>query len=156
MTARSIRDVLAEQPVLQALEPSDLDLLAGCGTNEVFAAGALLAREGEAADRFWVVRSGRAAIELHAPGGPLVIETLGAGELIGWSWVVPPYRWSSDVEALEELHVIGLDGACLRAKCEADPAFGYRVMQRLTGVAAERLHATQVRLLDLFGGRARG
>ncbi len=90
-------------------------------------------------------------MEIHAPTGPLVIETLGEGELVGWSWIVPPHRWVYDVEVLERARVVAIDAACLRDKCEADPAFGYRVMKRFAQVVAERLQATRLRLLDLYG-----
>lgn len=156
MTTATIRELLLEQALLRDLEPADLDLVAGCGVNQVYETDAILAREGGPADCFWVVRQGRAVVEVFGPAGPIGIETLGPGELIGWSWIVPPYRWSSDVRALEVLHVINIDGACLRAKCDADQAFGYRMMKRFAQVAAERLHATQHRLLDLYGPPADG
>ena len=143
------RSVEGQPPI--AVVKGDLDLLAGCGKNEVYRAGAFLGREGEAADRFFILRAGRVAIELHAPGGPLVIESLGPGELIGWSWVIPPYRWQYDVEAVEPAHVVTMDGTCLRDKCESDPAFGYRVLKRFATVAVHRLEATRLRLLDIYG-----
>jgi len=151
MKTRSIRELLAEPPLLQPLEPADLTVLAGCGRNDVFRPGAILAREGASADRFYVVRAGRVALELHTSARPLVIETLGAGDVVGWSWIFPPYRWTCDVEALDTTRVISIDGACLRAKCDADPAFGYRLMQRFAQVAVERLQATRLRLLDIYG-----
>ena len=130
MRITSIADLLRQQPLLRDLDPADVELLAGCGRNEVFPAGAVIARETEMADRFYVVRAGRVALELPAPTGPLVIETLGPGDLVGWSWIFPPYRWTCDVEALDLTKVVAIDGACLRARCERDPAFGYRMMQR--------------------------
>ncbi len=111
----------------------------------------MIARETETADRFYVVRAGRVALELAAATGPLVIETLGPGDIVGWSWIFPPYRWTCDVEALDATRAIGIDGACLRGKCDRDPAFGYRMMQRFAQLAAQRLHATRLRLLDLYG-----
>ena len=151
MRTSAIRDLLAEQSVLRDLEPADIDLMAGCGRNEVFAAGTFLAREGETADRFYVVRQGKVALELHAPTGPLLIETLGAGELVGWSWLFPPYRWTYDVEAIDQTRVTTIESACLRAKCDSDPAFGYRLMKRFAQVVVDRLQATRFRLLDLYG-----
>ena len=151
MSQSSIRDLLAEQSVLRDLEPADIDLMAGCGHNEVFAAGTFLAREAETADRFYVVRQGKVALELHAPTGPLLIETLGAGELVGWSWLFPPYRWTHDVEAIDQTRVTTIESACLRAKCDSDPAFGYRLMKRFAQVVVDRLQATRFRLLDLYG-----
>lgn len=151
MTAASISDLLSGQPVFQELDRRDLDLFAGCARNQVFPTGAYLAREGDPADALYVVRRGRIGIELHAPGGPLLVETLGDGEVEGWSWIFPPHRWAYDVEALEPVHAVVIDGSCLRRKCDDDPAFGYRVMQRFAQVVAQRLYATRVRLLDLYG-----
>jgi CRP/FNR family transcriptional regulator, cyclic AMP receptor protein len=151
VTTTTIRDLLAEQPVLRGLEDGDLDLMAGCGHNDVIEPGVFLAREDEPADRFFVVRSGRVALEIHAPTGPLLIETLGTGDLVGWSWIFPPHRWVYDIEALEQAHVVVIDAVCLRDKCNADPAFGYRVMKRFAQVVVERLQATRLRLLDLYG-----
>jgi CRP-like cAMP-binding protein len=151
VTTATIRDLLAGQPVLRGLEPDDLDLMAGCGRNDVVEAGRFLARESHPADCFFVLRRGRVALEIHAPTGPLVIETLGPGDLVGWSWIFPPHRWVYDVEALERVHVIVIDAVCLRDKCNTDPAFGYRVMQRFAQLVAERLQATRLRLLDLYG-----
>jgi CRP/FNR family transcriptional regulator, cyclic AMP receptor protein len=151
MRIASIADLLRQQPLLRDLDPADVELLAACGRNEVFPASAVLARETETADRFYVVRAGRVALELAAPTGPLVIETLGQGDMVGWSWIFPPYRWTCDVEALEPTKAIAIDGACLRARCERDPAFGYRMMQRFAQLAAQRLNTTRLRLLDLYG-----
>jgi CRP-like cAMP-binding protein len=151
VTTTTIRDLLADQPVLRGLEEDDLDLMAGCGRNDVVEPGVFLAREGEPADQFFVVRAGRVVLEVHAPTGPLLIETVGPGDLVGWSWIFPPYRWVYDVEALERARLVVIDAACLRDKCNADPAFGYRVMKTFAQVVAERLQATRLRLLDLYG-----
>lgn len=156
MTARTIRELLAVQPVLAGLEAGDLDLMAGCGRLAVIEAGARLAREGDPAEQFFVVRAGRVALEIDSPTGPLVVETLEAGDLVGWSWIFPPYRWVYDVEVLESAHVVVIDAGCLRQKCEADPEFGYRVMKRFAQVVAERLAATRIRLLDLYGNSVAG
>ena len=152
MNITSIRDLLAEQLALRGLEASDLELMSGCGHNEVFEAGAFVARENDEANRFYVVREGKVALEVHAPTGPLLIETIGAGDLVGWSWLFPPYRWVYDVEALERTHAVVIEAACLRDKCDADPAFGYRVMTRFARVMVGRLQANRLRLLDLYGG----
>jgi CRP-like cAMP-binding protein len=151
MKSTSIRDLLAQQAVLRGLEPEDIDLMAGCGHNAVFEAGAYLAREQEPADQFFVVREGKVALELHAPTGPLLIETIGAGDLVGWSWLFPPYRWTYDVEAIDHTRVTVIETACLLDKCDSDSAFGYRVMKGFAQVVVDRLYATRLRLLDLYG-----
>jgi CRP-like cAMP-binding protein len=156
MRAHSIRELLAAQPVLAGLEPDDLDLMAGCGRLAVIEPGAPLAREGDPAEQFFVVRAGRVALEIASPTGPLVVETLEAGDIVGWSWIFPPYRWVYDVEVLEPAHVVVIDAGCLRQKCDADPEFGFRVMKRFAQVVAERLAATRLRLLDLYGNSVGG
>jgi CRP-like cAMP-binding protein len=153
MKITSIRDLLAEQPVLRDLEPADIDLIAGCARNEVVEAGTFLAREGDPADRFFVLRAGKVALAIQAPTGPLVVETLGTGDLVGWSWLFPPHRFTYDVEAVERTRMVTVEATCLVAKCEQDPAFGYRLMKRFSQVLVERLYATRLRLLDLYGGR---
>jgi CRP-like cAMP-binding protein len=156
MNTTSIRDLLAVQPVLHDLEPEDIDLMAGCGHNEVFESGTFLATADEAANRFFVIREGTVALELPAPTGPLMIETIGAGDLVGWSWLFTPNRWAYDVEAIERTRVVVIEAACLRDKCDADPAFGYRVMKRFAHVIVDRLQATRLRLLDVYGSADAG
>ena len=151
MSTTSIRDLLAAQPVLLDLEPSDIDLIAGCGHNEVFQPGALLAREDNPANQFFIVREGKVALQMHTATGPLLIETIGSGDLVGWSWLFAPYRWVFDVAAIETTRALVIDAACLRDKCDADPVFGYRLMKRFAQVIVDRLQSTRGRLLDLYG-----
>jgi CRP/FNR family cyclic AMP-dependent transcriptional regulator len=84
-----------------------------------------------------------------------VLQTLEPGEIVGWSWLFPPYRWNFDVRALEPLGAIAFDGACLRGKCDRDPALGYTLMKRFARVLSERLGAARLQLLDLYGSAAR-
>ncbi len=151
MKTTPMTELLARQHVLEEFDDHDLDLFAGCAQNLVVHVGDFLAREGMPADALYVVRQGRVGIEVQAPGEPLLIETVGAGDVVGWSWIFPPHRWAYDLEVLETAHVVAIDGACLRAKCDADPAFGYRVMQHFAQVIVHRLQATRLRLLDLYG-----
>ena len=134
------------------LDPRFAEQLAGCAQTDGFAAGDLLFHEGEPANTFWILRHGRVALELHSPNrGSLLIETLDPGEVLGWSWLFPPFRWHFDARALTDVRAVAVDGACLRGKCDADPAFGYELMRRFSRVMVERLQATRVRLLDLYG-----
>jgi CRP-like cAMP-binding protein len=149
---KTIADLLAEQPVFAGLPPDMLAVIGACGINTHFVPGQLLFREGSPADTFYVLRMGRVAIETYAPGrGGLVVETLGPGELVGWSWLFPPYKSHFDVVALEEVRAVALDGACLRGKCDEDPRFGYELTRRIAQVVIARLQATRMRLLDLYG-----
>jgi CRP/FNR family cyclic AMP-dependent transcriptional regulator len=148
----TIDTLLRDVPVFNGLRAEDLKLLAGCAGNVHFAAGAVLFREGEAADRFFLIRHGSVALELYVPArGPAIIETLEAGEVAGWSWLFPPYRWHFDARALTPVRATAFDGACLRGKCEDDPKLGYELMSRFAQVLIERLQWTRLRLLDLYG-----
>ncbi len=152
MSERGMHDLLGEHPFFAGMPSEYLELLAGCARNEVFRAGALIGREGDPAERFYVVRSGRVAVGIHVPQHePLVIATLGPGDVLGWSWLFAPHAWRFDAVATHETHAIGLDGLCLRAKCDADPALGYEVVQRFARILVQRLEATRVQLADLYG-----
>ena len=149
----TLDELIADAPVFAGLGAADLGLIAGCAQNVGFEAGELLFREGEPADTFYVVRSGRVAIQTRLPTEAAVLDTARAGDIVGWSWLVPPYRWTFDAVATEETSVVSIDGACLRGKCEADPALGYALLQRVVQVMSTRLHSARVRLLDLYGAR---
>ena len=149
---RSLEHVLADAPFLEGLDAERIALLAGCAGNVRFDAGEQLFREGDGADVFYVVRHGSVAVETFVPArGPMMIETIEAGEVIGWSWLFPPYRWHFDARALTQVRATSFDGACLRGKCDADPALGYTLMRRFAQVLIERLQWTRLRLLDLYG-----
>ena len=149
---KDIESLLTELSFFKDFSPPYRALIAGCGRNVHFDAGQLLTRTGESATQFFAIRHGRVSIEIHSAGrGPLMLQTVEAGEVIGWSWLFPPYRWTFDVRALEELRAISFDGECLRGKCERDPAMGYDFMKRFARVFMERLEATRLQLLDLYG-----
>jgi len=151
---RTIEQYLPDHAFFAGLDAPTLELVAGCATNVSLAAGEYLCREGDPADTFFVVRRGRVSIEVHGPAdGTVVIDTADEGDVVGWSWLVPPYRSSFDARAAEATGVLAFDGACLRGKCEADSRLGYQLMQRVTQVMNDRLVAAQVRLLDLYGAR---
>lgn len=154
---RSIADLTAAAPALAGLDPRLLDLIAGCGRTARFAAGELLFRAGETADDFFLIRHGAIALELPVPQRePVTIETLHDGELLGWSWLFEPHRWTFDAHAVQDTTVVGFDGACLRGKCETDHELGYQLMRRFAAVLVDRLQATRLQLLDVYGGRRAG
>lgn len=106
---------------------------------------------GERADRFWLVRTGRISLDLHVPGrGAVIIETLGSGTVLGWSWLFPPYEWRFGAVAVEPVHAIVLDGGAVRAMCDADAVLGYELTRRFSAVMLDRLQNTRLRLLDLY------
>jgi CRP/FNR family cyclic AMP-dependent transcriptional regulator len=139
-------------PLFEGLASGELSLLAGCAGNVRFTAGTQLFRRGDPADSFYVIRHGSIALETFVPErGPVVIETLEAGEVLGWSWLFPPYRWHLDARALTTVRATGFDGRCIREKCDADPRLGYDLMSRFAQVLIERLQWTRLRLLDVYG-----
>ena len=145
---------LAEHPFFEGFAPEQSRILSGCARNHRFDAGHYLFHEGDPADEFFLIRHGRVALEIVAPGrAPVVIATLGKGEIVGASWLVAPYRWMFDARAVEMTRAIGIDAACLRGKCDADPKLGYEMMKRFLPVLVQRLNATRLQLLDVYGER---
>lgn len=149
---KSISDLLNDHPFFDGLPREALDLIAGCGRNVHFDQDAPIIAEDEPADYFYVLRTGKVALEVGTPQlGPLVIETIGAGELLGVSWLLPPYRWTFDARAVDATSAIAIDAACLRRKCDDDPALGYEMFKRFAGLVRDRLQATRLQLVDVYG-----
>ena len=150
--ATGLDAIVLEAPVFAGMDPDHAAQLAGCAQTTGWQAGEVLFREGDPADTFYVVRRGRVALELFMPNrGALTVETIEPGEVVGWSWLFPPYRWHFDGRAVEPIRAIAVDGACLRGKCDDDSALGYDLMRRFSQVMLERLQATRLRLADVFG-----
>jgi CRP-like cAMP-binding protein len=150
---QTIDDVLRDAPLFHGMAAEELEVLAGCASNVRFAEGEVVFREGDEADTFYLIRHGTIALETFVPTrGPVTIETAGPGEVVGWSWLFPPYRWHFDARALSLVRATAFDGACLRGKCEADPALGFELTKRMAQVMIERLKWTRIRLLDVYGG----
>lgn len=147
--------LLSEHPFFEGMKPDELKFLAGCASNAVYEAGEYLFHEGEPADRFFLVRRGHVSVQLHAPGrGAVSIMTAKDGEVVGFSWLLTPYRWEWDARALDLTRTVIFDGECLRQKCDEDPQLGYELMKRLTRVMMVRLEAASLQLADVYGERA--
>jgi len=148
----TIGDLLSRHSFFMGLKPEYLALIAGCGQNVHFDAGAYLMREGETADRFFAIRGGVVAVETYVPTrGPVTLQTIREGEILGWSWLFPPYVQQFDARAQEDVRATAFDGACLRGKCEADPVLGYELMKRVARLVSSRLESTRRQLLDVYG-----
>lgn len=147
----TLERLLAEHPFFQGMEERHIQLLAGCASNARFEEGQYLFRQGEAANSFYLIRHGKAAIEIHAQSDTIILQTISEGDVIGWSWLVPPHRWMFDARAVELTRVISLDGACLRRKCEEDHDLGYALVKRFAQVMAERLEAARLQLINIHG-----
>jgi CRP/FNR family cyclic AMP-dependent transcriptional regulator len=152
-TIKEIKDYLPEHPFFKGLDPELIEFLAGCAKNVHFKEGEIIFREGDKADTFYVIRKGRVAIQVHHPaGGGQIFDTADAGDVVGWTWLVPPYKWIFDATASEDVSAVAFDGECMRGKCEDDCAVGYALFKRVALVMYERLEAARMRLLDLYGG----
>ncbi len=147
-----LEQVIREHAFFAGLDEGFCTLISGCARNVRFEAGQYLFHEGEPADQFYLIRHGRVSLGITAPGrGAVSFQTLGEGEIVGVSWLIPPYRWSYDAKALELTRAIAIDATCLRQKCEADHHLGYDMMKRFMAVLIQRLQATRLQILDVYG-----
>lgn len=152
---QTLEPILAVHPFFKGLEPQYLKLITSCASNVRFDAGTYIFREGEPASQFFLIREGKVALEIHgAQRGPITIETIETGEVLGWSWLFPPYRWHFSGRAIEPTRAIALDGVCLRTKAEEDPRLGYELMKRVAQIMMERLQATRMQVLDVYNVRS--
>lgn len=148
----TLQPIIAAHPFFKDLAPKHLDLIVGCARNVRFRQGAFLFRAGQAANAFYLLRHGKVALQVFVPQqGALTVETIEAGEVLGWSWLFPPHRWQFDARAIELTRAIAFDGQCLRTKCDEDHDLGYQLMQRFAQVMTQRLQATRLQLLDVYG-----
>jgi CRP-like cAMP-binding protein len=144
--------IVLQHPVFHGLERELGATIAGCARNVRFVADVYLFHENDPADEFFLIREGRAALEIASPGqAPKIFSTLQSGEILGASWLAPPYRWTFDARAIDPVRAIGMDARCLRAKCEADNRLGYELLKRLTSILVARLHATRLQMFDVYG-----
>ena len=150
----TLEPILKEHPFFADLPDADLKLISGCAKNVRFESGVVIAKEGQPANKFFVIREGRVAVAMPSPrGGRLNIDTIDAGEIAGWSWLFPPYMWQFDLTAVTPVRALSMDGRCLRDKCDADPRLGYDLMKRFSRIMADRLAAARLQALDLYGGK---
>jgi CRP/FNR family transcriptional regulator, cyclic AMP receptor protein len=144
--------IVREQPLLKGLTPSQLDEIADCASFVRFDKGEFMFREGEFARRFYIITSGKVAIEIFTPGrGPVIVETLDEGDLLGWSWLFEPYRWHFDAAAQTEVKAVAFDALCMRGKCDQDHTLGYELVKRFSQIIMGRLQSTRLALLDVYG-----
>ncbi|GAA4931668.1 Crp/Fnr family transcriptional regulator [Streptomyces coeruleoprunus] len=145
-------------PRINALPAPHRERLMSLATDVSFQPGERLFDERRPADRFWVVRTGAVNLDARLPGSlrPAVIEMLGHGELVGLSWLFPPYEWELGAEAMSLVRAYEFDAASVRALCAAEPAFGLALTLWVGQILAHRLQSTRVRLLDLYAPHGSG
>ena len=151
-TPKGLESIIADFPLFRDFGPRNLEIVAGCAKNVRFQDGQYIFREGEEANVFYAIRHGQVSIDVFAPQrGPMTIQTLGEGDVLSWSWLFPPYRTLFDARCVTLVRALAFDGACLRGKCDEDPALGYEFMKRFAKIMTERLRATRLQLLDVYG-----
>jgi CRP/FNR family transcriptional regulator, cyclic AMP receptor protein len=144
---RELESAVAAHPFLAGIDPAHLRLLADCAVRCQFRPGQVIFRKGDTANRFYLIESGKVALESSAGDQVIRIEEVGSGDLLGWSWIFPPFVWHFDARAIEPTTAIFLYGI-LREHCEADPALGYVLFKRMSEVMMRRLQAARVKLSE--------
>lgn len=151
MAPLTVFDHLAMHPFLADLPAGWLHRLAGCGRPVLRHSGVRLFHEGAPADRFWMLRSGAVALDFHVPGrGDIVIERIGSHGVVGWSWLLPPYRWSLGAVVAADCEALQFDATGVRRLLVEDPELGRELTTRFLALTAERLHAARIRLAELY------
>lgn len=148
----TLEPVIKQHPFFAELPQRHLDFITSCAKNVQFPERHIIFREGDPANEFYFLREGLVAIELLIPErGPTTIQTVSGGDILGWSWVSPPYRWHFEARTIQRTRALVFDGACLRDKCEQDHDLGYELLSRFVSIISERLDATRLQLLDIYG-----
>ena len=157
MEIHTLEPLLREHPFFQGLDAKYIELLVGCASNVRFNAGDLICKASSDANHFFILRAGKVAVQFNVPERePMVIQTLRDGDVLGWSWLFPPYKWNFDSRAVELTRALAMDATCLRKKCEEDHDLGFELMKRFSAIMVDRLKATRLQLVDLYGSPAKG
>jgi CRP/FNR family cyclic AMP-dependent transcriptional regulator len=146
--AESMMARVALHPFLAGMSRTHLALLTDCAIAARFKKGQTILREGEFANRFYLIESGKVMLESGGGfGDPVVIETIGPGDLLGWSWMFPPYVWHFTARAVEPANTIFFYGTILREYCEKDHSLGYELFKRMSAVMMKRLQSARKQML---------
>jgi CRP/FNR family transcriptional regulator, cyclic AMP receptor protein len=150
----TLERIIAEHPFFAGLDDGFTNLMVSCASNVRFKAGTYIFKEGDAANTFFLIREGKVALELFASQHkPIIVSTIGIGEILGWSWLFEPFQWKFSARAVDDVRAIALDGKCLRTKCEENHDLGYEVLKRFARIMEQRLDATRLQLLDVYAVR---
>jgi CRP-like cAMP-binding protein len=148
---KTMASLIREHLFMVGIDEIYVETVAGCARNVAYSPGTYIFRESSLADAFFLIRQGRVALEVYAPTlGNRVVQTLGPQEILGESWLVPPYVHDFDARATETVRAFAFDAGCLRDKCEADPAIGYTLMKRFVPILVQRLQAARLQLMDVY------
>jgi CRP-like cAMP-binding protein len=148
-----IRDLLGTHPFVKDLTSAEVDALAEHTTQVLFPANTRIFNEGGEAVHFWLIQEGDVRLDTVIPGqGQVIVETLGPGAVLGWSWLCQPRRWHFGAQTMTATAALQLDGPGVGELCQRDPVLGYKLMSAFLPVLVDRLQHTRIRLLDLYGG----
>jgi len=149
MTTQQI-SVLGAQAFMRGMPPAQLAKLAELCEHVSIPSRERLFDEGSRADRFWLIDAGQVTLDANVPGqGRVIIETLGRGDVVGLSWMLPPYQWRFGAVATQPTQAFAFDAAAVRAACDADPVLGYEISRRFSAAVVQRLQATRARLIEV-------
>ncbi len=150
----TLERIIAEHPFFEGLEESYMSLVVGCASNVRFKPDTYIFKEGDEANNFYLIREGKVALEIFAPQHkPIIVETLEQGDILGWSWLFPPFLWKFHAHALHDTRAIAIDGKCLRTKCEQNHDLGYEILKRFSHIIESRLEAARLQLIDVYAVR---
>lgn len=153
----NLESILKQHPFFKKISPKYIKLIVGCAKNVRFKPGEFIFKEGKSAEKFYLIRSGKIALQIPCPQkGSVTIETLSGNEILGFSWLFPPYKWAFDAKTLDDVRAFEIDGKCLRNKCEKDHDLGYELQKRFGQTMVERLQATRLQLLDIYESPLKG
>jgi CRP/FNR family cyclic AMP-dependent transcriptional regulator len=151
---KTILDLLKECSFFSDLSHEELEFIASCGRLVHFCQGEKIASYGDSADSFFLIRDGKVALSIETlVERPFLFKTLGPFDIVGLSWLIPPYRWTSSAYAQTEVKALAFHGKCIREKCEKDHHLGFKLMKHLLQVMVEREDALKLHLIDIYGKR---
>ncbi len=149
MSKTSIEDYLSAHAFFSGLDASFVKFLSSVATERKIKKGDVLFQQGNRADKFYLLRHGQVSVQVPALMGPVLeIQNLGEDQVLGWSWLIPPYRWSFQARAMEDSELLEFDGSAILAHCEEDPHFGYELLKRFASLMSERLDAARQKMMD--------
>jgi CRP/FNR family transcriptional regulator, cyclic AMP receptor protein len=146
----TLAELLKAQPFAEGMKESHLRKLAEMAMEVQFARDQIIFRQGDESGLFYVILTGKVALEASAPGRLLRVQTIGVGDELGWSSFLAEGGKQFQARTIEPVRAVAFDGARLRQACEQDPAFGYQLLKKLLKVVAGRLQATRIQMLDMY------
>jgi CRP/FNR family cyclic AMP-dependent transcriptional regulator len=149
MSNQSTTEYLSAHEFFSEFSDDVLKFLCECSSTREIKKGHILFLEGEKADKFYVIRNGSISIQMPAIMGPAVdIQTLGKDRVLGWSWLISPYKWNFQTQAEQDSELLQFDGAAILARCEQEPKFGYELLKKFAGLMSVRLNAARQKMMD--------